>query len=718
MTDEKLDNSEIDDWLDDVDDAAIDASDLDQSDINSLLGQDAESDDSTEEDEGELDQDGIDALFGNQEDEQEVDDTAGEEAAEELAVEEDDSGDMDQANIDALLGGQENEQEVEAGEELTAEEDDSGDLDQANIDALLGGQEDEQEVEAASEEESLDTDAFEELDQDGIDELFGSNEENTPETDAAPPKEDVEELQAGEKEVPAEEEKESFEQEKEMAEAASATEEDFVSELDDMDNFFSDLDEDDNSEDPFQSEDLDFSAMLADDEKDSGSLGDEEPESAAGEKKDSGEDTVGMGADEIAQVMSEGQGDGEENKGSGFVLPAFLASMDKKLLSAVGIFLLLLVSVSLFLFLGDDEKLPLIPLPEETLIVEAEEVTETNSIPVAENNVLQMGEKGGEIAIVLKAEDADNDPLVFEIASQPQFGILSGDPPELTYLPNKKFAGEDYFKFKVGDGQSESAPATVIITGPNLALLAQAEEMKGAEIEIVLLTPDAPAISAAEVALQVTSTDDIVIDWAEIWQAINGTPFHDKIYVDQQTAGLHGRLIKISNGQSQYIPDNFFTGQDVIRYRFKQGGLSSPVQRVNIKVKLGSPPPEINLKQLAKGYSVGETVILDASPTRDENRNTLDFNWQQVSGVPVRIKNLNDEGSMISFVMPSTFYRGSNPGPILQLTAVDETGKSESRNIKLVTLSRRQAALWRGVNGGVAEDPALDGRMLPWPYEN
>ena len=718
MTDEKLDNSEKDDWLDDVDDAAIDASDLDQSDIDSLLGQDAESDDSTEEDEGELDQDGIDALFGNQEDEQEVDDTAGEEAAEELAVEEDDSGDMDQANIDALLGGQEDEQEVEAGEELTAEEDDSGDLDQANIDALLGGQEDEQEVEAASEEESLDTDAFEELDQDGIDELFGSNEEDTPETDAAPPKEDVEELQAGEKEVPAEEEKESFEQEKKMAEAAPATEEDFVSELDDMDNFFSDLDEDDNSEDPFQSEDLDFSAMLADDEKDSGSLGDEEPESAAGEKKDSGEDTVGMGADEIAQVMSEGQGDGEENKGSGFVLPAFLASMDRKLLSAVGICLLLLVSVSLFLFLGDDEELPLIPLPEETLIVEAEEVTETNSIPVAENNVLQMGEKGGEIAIVLKAEDADNDPLVFEIASQPQFGILSGDPPELTYLPNKKFAGEDYFKFKVGDGQSESAPATVIITGPNLALLAQAEEMKGAETEIVLLTPDAPAISAAEVALQVTSTDDIVIDWAEIWQAINTTPFHDKIYVDQQTAGLHGRLIKISNGQSQYIPDNFFTGQDVIRYRFKQGGLSSPVQRVNIKVKLGSPPPEINLKQLAKGYSVGETVILDASPTRDENRNTLDFNWQQVSGVPVRIKNLNDEGSMISFVMPSTFYRGSNPGPILQLTAVDETGKSESRNIKLVTLSRRQAALWRGVNGGVAEDPALDGRMLPWPYEN
>ncbi|MEA3546290.1 MAG: Ig-like domain-containing protein, partial [Thermodesulfobacteriota bacterium] len=612
MTEEKQNNSETDDWLDDIEDEEFDAADLEPSDIDDLLDQDAQSDDTPEEDESELDQDGIDALFGNQDEEQKTEDTTGEKATEELAVEEDDSGELDQANIDALLGGQETETPAEELEE----EDDSVELAQANIDALLGGQEDKQEVETSSEEENGDTDAFEELDQDSIDELFGNNEEDTPQTDAAPPEEDVEEndgadqkdvnkLQAGEKEVPTEETEDSSGLKQEMADEASATEEDFVSELDDMDNFFSDLDEDDNSEDPFQSEDLDFSAMLADDEEDAGDPGAEEPESTAGEKKDSGEDTVGMGDDEIAQVMSEGQEDGKENEGSGFVLPAFLASMDRKLLSAVAACLLLLISVSLFLFLGDDEELPLIPLPEENLFVKTEKQTEINSIPVAENNVLLMGEKGGEISIVLKAEDADNDPLVFEISSQPEFGILSGEPPELTYLPNKKFAGEDYFKFKVGDGKSESAPATIIITGPNLALLAKAEEKKGAETEIVLITPDAPAISAAEVALQITSTDEIVIDWAEIWQELNGTPFHDKIYVDQQTAGLHGRLIKMTNGQSQYIPDNFFTGQDVIRYRFKQGGLSSPVQRVNIKVKLGSPPPEINLKQLAKGYSVG-----------------------------------------------------------------------------------------------------------------
>ncbi len=690
MTDEKLINSEIDDWLDDIEDEEFDADDLDPSDINDLLDQDAKSGDSPEEDESELDQDGIDALLGNQEKERKIDDTDIEESA---------------------------------------EEDDSDELDQDNIDALLGDQKKEQEVETPAEEKSSDTDVFEELDQAGIDELFGSNDEDTAQTDAAAPEEDVKknggtdqkdnnELQAGDKEVPAEETDKPSELEQEMADEASATEEDFVSELDDMDNFFSDLDEDDNNEDPFQSEDLDFSAMLADDEEDAEDPGAEEPKSAAVEKKDSGENTVGMGDDEIAQVMSEGQEGEKKNEGSGFVLPAFLASMNRKLLSAVAACLLLLVSVSLFLFLGDDEKLPPIPLSEDNLFVQIEKSAKTNSIPAAENNVLLMDEKGGEIAIVLKAEDEDNDPLVFEIIRQPEFGILSGDPPELTYLPNKSFPGEDYLKFKVGDGKSESAPATIIITGPNLALLAKAEEKKGAETETVLLTPDAPAIAAAEVALLVTSTDTIIIDWAEIWQAINGTPFHDKIYVDQQTAGLHGRLIKMSNGQSQYIPDNFFSGQDVIRYRFKQGGLSSPVQRVNIKVKLGSPPPEINLKQLAKGYSVGETVILDAGPTRDENRNTLDFSWQQVSGVPVRIKNLNDEGSMISFVMPSTFYSGPNPGPVLRLTAVDETGKSTSRNIKLVTLSRRQAALWRGVNGGVAGDPALDGRMLPWPYED
>jgi len=54
----------------------------------------------------------------------------------------------------------------------------------------------------------------------------------------------------------------------------------------------------------------------------------------------------------------------------------------------------------------------------------------------------------------------------------------------------------------------------------------------------------------------------------------------------------------------------------------------------------------------------------------------------------------------------------------MRLTALDETGKSDVVDLKVPVVSRRQAALWRGVRGGVAEDPPMQGRFLPWPYDD
>jgi len=110
--------------------------------------------------------------------------------------------------------------------------------------------------------------------------------------------------------------------------------------------------------------------------------------------------------------------------------------------------------------------------------------------------------------------------------------------------------------------------------------------------------------------------------------------------------------------------------------------------------------------------------MLDATPTRDESRQSLSFSWEQVSGVPVLVEMMNEEGSAISFSMPSSFYTGPNPGPVMRLTALDETGKSDVVDLKVPVVSRRQAALWRGVRGGVAEDPPMQGRFLPWPYDD
>ncbi|MDH3394236.1 MAG: hypothetical protein OEL66_09515, partial [Desulfobulbaceae bacterium] len=128
---------------------------------------------------------------------------------------------------------------------------------------------------------------------------------------------------------------------------------------------------------------------------------------------------------------------------------------------------------------------------------------------------------------------------------------------------------------------------------------------------------------------------------------------------------------------------------------------------------------------LAETYRVGQRVIIDASGSRDENRATLHFNWEQTGGTPIRIKKMNDEGSMISFIVPSSFKTASSTGPELTVTAIDDSDQETSRDITIHTVSKQRAALWRGSRNGssVAVEPGCPegrcpGEMLPWPYPN
>jgi hypothetical protein len=68
------------------------------------------------------------------------------------------------------------------------------------------------------------------------------------------------------------------------------------------------------------------------------------------------------------------------------------------------------------------------------------------------------------VAIVLTGSDPDGDSLTFTITANPQHGILSGTPPNVTYTPGSGFTGTDAFAFSVNDGRVSSAPATVSIT--------------------------------------------------------------------------------------------------------------------------------------------------------------------------------------------------------------------------------------------------------------
>lgn len=70
---------------------------------------------------------------------------------------------------------------------------------------------------------------------------------------------------------------------------------------------------------------------------------------------------------------------------------------------------------------------------------------------------------GVALGITLSASDVDGDILVFSVLTQPAHGGLSGVAPDLVYLPDIDYLGQDEFSFQVDDGQVADGPGTVSI---------------------------------------------------------------------------------------------------------------------------------------------------------------------------------------------------------------------------------------------------------------
>ncbi|MBU0681653.1 MAG: hypothetical protein KKD73_09545 [Proteobacteria bacterium] len=747
-------DDEFDEWLDDVD---ISDSDLDQGNIDELLNAGGTMASNTpapradaKKGSAELDQDNIDALLGLSSTNSSSKDTS------------DDSGlgDLDQDNIDNLLSG--------TGYDATAVDDFSLDeLDQDNIDALLAASDDDDELTELAQDnidallagsgQSMTPAAAsqEELDQDDIDSLFASKPEDTPLEKGA----DLDELfaskdaptAAGEDqddlvqgnidalfddlnapsapapEATAQKEDNSLDElftddeQEEIADVLTPTDADqvaasaFDSELDEMDQLFAEIESDVEDDDPFQAEEIDFAEML-------GKSDGDDQEFIELDTETQGTSTA---ADNfMTQAGAEDDDDIEaiplETKG--LMIPAALLNINRSVLAGLGGGVVLLLLVGLyFLFSGPQEDMethkeasaPIQQTPPAKMV--------ENFIPVTENALYDMGSQGGEVAITLTALDKDDQPLIYDITSQPLHGRLSGTAPQLTYLPDNTFPGQDRFEFTVSDGTDKSTPAVVTINGPDLATLALAQKAaaKEATAEKKIFKPLKPKVLAKDVTYFTISTGAVTIDWAHLWQEANTSAFvPQEVHVEIVDTAMKGALEKRDQTSHVFTPDPFLATTDTIHYRFKKGGFRSATKTVSINVEVGSPAPEINIAKLADGYLVGQNIIIDASASRDEARESLQFFWEQVSGVNIDLQLLNTEGSKIAFTMPSSFYSEPDPGPTLAVTAIDNTGKEIRKEIKVKMLSRRQTALWRGENGHVSPDPPMQGRYFPWPFDD
>ncbi len=90
-------------------------------------------------------------------------------------------------------------------------------------------------------------------------------------------------------------------------------------------------------------------------------------------------------------------------------------------------------------------------------------VDATNHLPIAEAQNVVVSQDST-VPITLTGSDLDGDSLAYTVTTLPAHGALAGTAPNLTYAPTPGYAGPDSLAFKVNDGQSDSAEATITIT--------------------------------------------------------------------------------------------------------------------------------------------------------------------------------------------------------------------------------------------------------------
>jgi len=364
----------------------------------------------------------------------------------------------------------------------------------------------------------------------------------------------------------------------------------------------------------------------------------------------------------------------------------------KKSLAIALLCLLLLMGGGGYWYMMGSKKAEL-PVPAPSPVQEAPAVAPVapvpppNVAPVASESRWRMTRANEALPIELAGTDENGDSLTFEIVTPPQFGKLSGDPPKLTYLPNKDFPGEDSFEFRVSDGQLTSDPVKVIVMGP--------EEVKAVAAKAPKECPPAerPVVRANNVQLQTLSTVPLTIDWKKIWAGANRQSFGDNVSVEiLDGPPLRGTLRPLDSAHHLYEPYRYFGGKEVVRYRFNSAGVSSPIRVVVITVQANDQPPVLALRPVADSYQVGESVVLDAGLTKDDSPGTVQYSWEQLAGPPVYLE--KRQGPTVSFVVPSFFYSEQKIRIVIRVTATDSGGQRASKEIGITPVSKRHKALW------------------------
>ncbi|PYJ08398.1 MAG: hypothetical protein DME25_01630, partial [Verrucomicrobia bacterium] len=217
-------------------------------------------------------------------------------------------------------------------------------------------------------------------------------------------------------------------------------------------------------------------------------------------------------------------------------------------------------------------------------------ITNVNRAPVAnsdgyglnKNSPLNVSGPG----VLGNDTDADGDTLTATLLSGPFHGMLILSPNGgFGYTPNSNYFGADSFSYRVGDGMTNSATATVslTITNVNRAPVAYSDGYG-------LNKNSALTISASGVLGNDTDADG------------------DTLAASVVTGPAHGTLSLSTNGGFTYAPNSNYFGADSFTYQASDGLTNSASATVSLTITNVNRAPVANDDTFTNGQNVAVTI--------------------------------------------------------------------------------------------------------------
>ena len=291
-----------------------------------------------------------------------------------------------------------------------------------------------------------------------------------------------------------------------------------------------------------------------------------------------------------------------------------------------------------------------------------------NTAPVADAITITTDEDTA-AALTLSGSDAENDPLTFEVVTQPANGTLSGTAPSLTYTPAANTNGADSFTYRAYDGAQYSAPATVSIT--------------------VNAVNDAPFGDDLTITLDEDTSAGVTLAGTDI----DNDPMTYVIVTEPQQGTLSGTAPELT-----YTPLPDANGTDSFTYKVNDGSEDSNTASVSITITPVNDNPAANDDTASTDEDVAVTIDVLANDS-DADNDTLSVQsvTQPVNGT------VTNNSTNVSYT-PGTGFSGTDT---FTYTVSDGNGGTATATVSVTVNDTNEAPVAQDQTLSTDEDTAL-----------